>query len=355
MATITKRASGSFRARVRRKGMKSEDRTFETEAEAIEWGRETEAKIATGLTAHSKDPGSLDIGAAWLEYQNSIAYNQKAAGTRKREAAAIKAVIRLIGEYALSSLTAIIVQREFIDVRAREKSKKDKCIQGDTIRLEEIALSNILKWAKKRGIVLTNCCKGAEFEIPKLGKREERIHREQEEALMLAALIYNTARAGHDLEQGKLANWSPLAWLKFTMATGTRPGEAAKIKLSWINEETAEIHVPSEQHKTRVKRIIIVQHGSLTQAIQRAKAAKSKFLFYSISRSGVPTPLAYSGAFVKIRLLAGLSNDTLPHTMRHEYISRLFETTSLSDSQIAALVGDEDTASLRRYTHLRTS
>ena len=39
--------------------------------------------------------------------------------------------------------------------------------------------------------------------------------------------------------------------------------------------------------------------------------------------------------------------------MRHEVISRLFEDTDLSDSQIAALVGDVNVLSLAPYKHLR--
>lgn len=109
------------------------------------------------------------------------------------------------------------------------------------------------------------------------------------------------------------------------------------------------------RHKPGSMRVIIVTPGSLDAQIERAKKAKSAFLFYSTSRKGDPTFFKYSGIFNKIRKLAGLPKAVVPHIMRHEYISRLFETSSFSDGQIAALVGDADVASLKPYMHLRTN
>lgn len=354
MATISPLPSGSYRVRIRRKGMKSLDKSFKSEHEANEWARETESKQMVGHTAHSNAPGSMTVLKAWQGYQLSTIYGEKAPRTRQREVSAMKAIIRLLGEYSLTSLTGPIIQIEFIDKRAREKRKND-FIQGDTIRIEIATLGAILKWAKRRGYIQEVTTRLADFEMPKLGKRNARITREQEQDLYMAAHGYCEALAKKAIEERKEPNWSPLYWLHFVMDTGTRPGEAAKLKMEWIQNAGTEIHIPKEEHKPGTDRIIIVRKGALSKAMAQASKAKSTYLFFSISRKGIPTPLKYSGPYRKIRLLAGVPKEACPHIMRHERISRLFETTSLSDSQIAALVGDKDTASLRPYTHLRTS
>jgi len=351
LATISLLPSGSYRARIRRRGVKNLDKSFKTITEAEAWAKEIEAEQAKGYTAHSKEPGAMSLTEAWHGYQTSITYREKAPSTQKREQSAMLAVKRLIGEYSLTSLTEAIIQRDFIDKRTREK-RKDDYIQGDTVRIELVLVTSILIWAKRRGHISEVVSKKADFERPKLGKRDQRISREQEQQLRSAARIYNAMRAGEDLDAKKLPNFSPSAWLDFCLATGTRPGEAAKIELAWIKYENTEIHM---RHKPGTKRVIIVTPGSLEKQIERARAAKSKFLFYSISREGKPTYFKYSGTFTKIRTLAGLPKTIIPHIMRHEYISRLFETSGFSDGQIASLVGDEDVASLKPYMHLRTS
>lgn len=350
MATISLLPSGAYRVRIRRRGVKSLTQSFKSEKEADTWAKETEASLAIGFTAHVKEPGAMSLTEAWSGYQTSITYREKAPSTQKREQSAMLAVKRLLGDYSLTSLTEAIIQREFIDKRMLEK-RKDDFIQGDTVRIELVLITSILIWAKRRGHISEVVSKKADFEKPKLGKRDQRISQEQEQALRTSAKIYTATRIGIDLDAKKLPNYSPEAWLIFCLETGTRPGEAAKIQLKWIKDGNA-IHM---KHKPGAMRVIIVTPGSLDAQIERAKKAKSNFLFYSTSRDGHPTFFKYSGIFNKIRNLAGLPKTIIPHIMRHEYISRLFERSGFSDGQIAALVGDADVASLKPYMHLRTS
>lgn len=235
MATISLLPSGSYRARIRRRGMKNLDKAFKTKNEAETWAKETEAEQAKGYTAHSKAPGAMSLYEAWLGYKSSFRYSEKAPSTQKREVSAMLAVGRLLGDFSLTSISEAIIQSDFIDKRAREK-RKDKHIKGDTVRIEVVLITTILTWAKRRGHIAEVVSKRADFEKPKMGRRDQRISREQEQALRSAAKIYTTARAWQDIESKKPANYTPEAWLHFCLATGTRPGEAATIELKWIKE-----------------------------------------------------------------------------------------------------------------------
>lgn len=61
-----------------------------------------------------------------------------------------------------------------------------------------------------------------------------------------------------------------------------------------------------------------------------------------------------SHQWTTITELAGCGDVTF-HDLRHEAVSRLFEHTELTDTEIARISGHRDPRQLRRYTHLRPS
>jgi integrase len=57
---------------------------------------------------------------------------------------------------------------------------------------------------------------------------------------------------------------------------------------------------------------------------------------------------AYERACRKAKIV-----DLRMHDLRHEATSRLFETTTMRDSEVALVTGHKTLAMLKRYTHLR--
>lgn len=353
MATPRKQANGKWRVQIIRHGMPKFDKVVDTEEEAWQVIREAEVDLAKRrVSIAERTSASLDgvktVRDAWAGYKDSVKFEEKAAKTRSREIAASVAILRILGDYALHALTVRDLQH-FIDTRRKEKNQHGKRISGDTIRIEKSTLSSALSWAKRRGYVEQNIAYSArDLEMPRCEGREVRITQRQE------LQMYELAES-----RSERANQNFPVWLRFQFATGCRPGESARIKLAWVNLERGEIHIPRYAHKNRQPRLILLV-GDMLERIKRqaglAAVAGSPYLFWSISTvDGAFAPLYYDKAWNAIKTKVGLPTDAVPHSTRHEKISRLFETTDFSDSVIAALVGDVDAGSLKPYKHLRSA
>lgn len=353
MATPRLQANGKWRVQIIRKGMPKFDVVVDTEAEAWQAIREAEVDIAKRKAAIAERialtvDGVKTVRDAWDGYRSSVRFEEKAPKTQSREVSASVALLRILGSYALNALTLMDLQ-QFVDIRRQEKNQHGKRISGDTIRIEKATLSACLSWAKRRGYVQQNIAYSArDLELPKCKGREVRITHRQE------LQMYEIAESRNDR-----ANQNFPVWLRFQFATGCRPGESARIKLAWVNLERGEIHIPRMAHKNRRPRVILLV-GDMLERIRHqasmAALAGSPYLFWSVSTvDGKFKPLYYDKPWNAIKIKVGLPADAVPHSTRHEKISRLFELTDFSDSVIAALVGDVDTGSLKPYKHLRSA
>jgi integrase len=349
MASFQTLPSGSTRAFIRRKGHPKQHETFKTEEEARAWADRTEAAmlLRTAQAATDGTLGPMTIKGVWDLYIQSPAFKNKATSTRSREEDASTAVLRLLGDTALSNIDVPVVQTSFIDQRSGEKTARGKPVSGDTVRLEKALLSALFSFSLKRGYCKNNPMAGTKYDMPNKGVRDVRITFEQEVALKQAAWDY-LARAR--------VNETLLFWLNFTFDTGSRPGESARIELSWVDFKKMEIAMPRRGQKTRNPRIVILDER-LCEIIKpqydQAKMLGSKYLFFSHTKKHGYAPYAYYHPWRAICKMAGLPPEAVPHSGRHEFISRLFEYTEMSDSQIAALVGDVNVLSLGPYKHLR--
>lgn len=348
MPTFQQLPSGSWRASVRLAGHEPQYKTFKQRSDAESWAASAETSLRKiSLTALiDGETDALTFAQAYALYLESPAFLKKAATTRRREPQCAVAPLRLLGKTALIHISAPLLQSKFFDVRASEKGPRGQTLSGDTLRLEKALISSVFAFARRRGHVKINPTLAGDFELPTLGTRDIRISHQEEVLLTDTALEYiNHYRANRTLP----------FWLAFVFATGTRPGEAAKIERSWCNFRTNQIHIPRTGHKTRLPRVILIPEN-IVEFIKVqdviARHAESKYLFFS-GKEGDYKPYRYSHPWRKICRRVGIPDSVVPHGIRHEYISRLFQYTTLSDTQVAALVGDVHVLSLRPYTHLR--
>lgn len=351
MASYTKRKAG-IRVLIRRRAIGNLCRTFKTEDEAHAWAEAEEARMLREvLTAPPVETGGgTTLRDAWLLYEKSPESKKKAPSTRKREGQAIVPLLRHMGGLALASINRARAQR-YIDQRCTEKNPRGGDLAGDTIYREKEVLSSVFRWAMLRGYANVNPTKMG-LALPECHIREARISVAQESALYDAAFEYITPKG-----KGHPPNPNLFPWFQFIMMTGTRPGEAAKIELGWVNLPSREIHIPRMSHKTRRPRIILLTPAGAKMLELQAEYAKqqgSRYLFFSRGEKGIK-PYVYAKPWRAICKKAGVPDDVVPHSARHELISRLFEKTDLSDSQVAALVGDVHPLSLKPYTHLRAN
>jgi integrase len=369
MASITKLSSGSYRCQIRRKGFPTEGETFSTKAEADAWGKRREKEITGVIASRRPVTGGLRFKDLVDKYLNSTPYKNKSEGTQKRELVSAAPILARLGETPVELITGASIQMYLddrqLDRPLRRVKGKDgvmtskpidgKTISGHTVRLDKAFLSSVFRYAKRRDLVPANIMMDS-FDLPETNQRELRILPEQQ---------YKLFSAAQEMSKSKRTNQSLLPWLHFVFATGTRPGEAAKIELAWCDLKDSAINIPRRGQKKRNPRVVLIGDELLKKLkaqYARAKAAGSPYLFWSEgnSKGGVKKevraikPYGYYSAWRRIALRAGI-DATCPHIVRHEFICRLFENPrlNLSDGQIASLVGDVNTLSLEPYKHLR--
>jgi integrase len=351
MASYRTMKSGSTRVLIRRKTLGSLCKTFKTADEAHRWAEAEEARM---LRQVLEEPAGAAIGItlreAWEHYQRSPDFKKKAPSTRRRETQAAVPVLRHMGGLSMMAINRARAQY-YVDERCTEKNPRGEDLAGDTIYREKELLSALFRWAIIRGYATVNPTKMG-LAMPKCNIREARISVEQESKLYDAAFDYIEPKgAGHP------PNPNLFTWFQFVMLTGTRPGEAAKIELEWVNMKGKEIRIPRMSHKTRRPRIILLTEATARMVklqLEYAKGEGSHYLFFSRGKGGFK-PYAYAKPWRAICKRAGVPDSVKPHSARHELISRLFERTDLSDSQVAMLVGDVHPLSLKPYTHLRAN
>lgn len=374
MASVSELPSGKFRAQIRRKNLADIGKVFDTREEAVAWGNSREAELVSAKSSGVARPNAdITFQAAVQRYFDGPKFGEKASGTQARERTSSTRLLEYFGDYALTVIDGAMVQ-EYIDMRCNEKVKHkngktlDKKLSADSVRLEKAFLSAVFKFSKRRNLVTSNIMRDS-FELPTCIPKEGRITLKQQIDAYDAARYMATA---------KNANPCLLPWTYFVFETGTRPGEAAKIELSWVNLEERKISIPRIGQKKRNARVVLIGDelvDMLSQCYERAEEAGSKYLFFS--RANAPlerdpkgksvrrrrdaaetaarpcNPFSYYNAWRNLTAKAGFPKGINPHIVRHEFISRLFEDTDLNDSQIASLVGDLNVLSLGPYKHLR--
>lgn len=375
MATITQLANGKFRVQIRKKAIGYKEAYFGTREEAERWASETEHGL---LQRHHAAPAStkereLTFQSLVERYFASPVFEGKADSTRARERVTSIRLVEHFGRLALTVIDSAQIQ-DYFDLRCREYRRlsngkvSTKRVSGDTIRLERAFLGALYRYAKTRKIVAQNIMLDT-WELPKCKEKEARITLEQQ------LKLYNAAA---DAAEQPGTNPCFLPWLYFVFETGTRPGEAAKMELTWLQLDRCVVSIPRIGQKKRNARVVLLRKelaDMLREQAALAVAAGSRYLFWSRRaeprqtnsageavrrrRSKAETaereirPYAYYHAWRRICARSGIPPDCNPHIVRHEFISRLFESTTLNDGQIAALVGDVNVLSLNPYKHLR--
>ena len=139
MASIDKRSRRSWRARVRIPGHKDKTRSFNTQAEAQEWARMTEAQLRSGVDTIPNAAAEPTLALALDWYLEQETPKKKGAEQEARRIRAWKA--RELTKLKLSQLTPM----HFVEFRKQRET--DGCA-GNTIRLDLSLISDLFKTAR---------------------------------------------------------------------------------------------------------------------------------------------------------------------------------------------------------------
>lgn len=345
VATITELPSGHFRVRIRRTGAPLITRSFATRKEAEKWANEQEAALSGGAALplsvrEYREARQMTVADLFERYFTSYHFRQKSEKTQRGEKIKFPHIVRHLGEYSVVNITPGLIAA-YRDARINSLSARGGPVSPDQVRLEMALLCIVLELAAGEWqIVPANPCKGVKK--PRGNSRDRRITEDEEKRLRIALMARGDDR--------KLLRFTLLAYY-----TGMRAGEIAGLRREHVDLPKKQIKLPPTSTKNRQHKIVPLTDQVLNVLKQAVKVAPedSPFVFSSLTKAGAHKAYDYSCAWQRTLKLAGLSNLRF-HDLRHEFVSRLFEQTNLSDGQIAALSGHTDPRSLWRYKHLRT-
>ena len=208
-----------------------------------------------------------------------------------------------------------------------------------TVRKYFYALKTVLEWhSVQHTYELPPKLLDGHDVLPAWGiERERRLEDGEEQRLLDACNRMRVSKV----------EWKRL--IQLALETAMRLQELVKICWKDVNLEQRFINIPAEIVKTRTARQVPLSKKALALLREHESSMRKKGdrVFWQWKN-----PSRVSHSFKRITKNAECV-DLRFHDLRHEATSRLFERTSLSMMEIAAMTGHTDLKTLKRYIRLR--
>lgn len=335
MGTIEERGDYQFRARVRKRGVGSFVKTFETKAEAELWIAETEASMVRGSFVDTTGFQKTELRVLLDQYIKKD--NWKKKGAKKDES-----VIKLISEDPIAKMRLPLITQETIYQYMQRLS--DAGLAAATVSRRITILSVIFNAGiRKYGYRgLTNPCLGVERPKAPPGRtrrptrREIRWLRVETKSEMLRPVLIiaiETAMRRGEMSMIGEASLDRVNRILKLRGGETKSGYARDVPLS--RKAFAEIEKITDPDGG----IRCIKPDSLTQAFGRARTrAREKYLA-RCKRLGL-RPVE-----------PDFMEDLHLHDLRHDAVSRLFEDKGLEQVEVMSISGHRTTSMLKRYSN----
>lgn len=241
-----------------------------------------------------------------------------------------------VKKISMSSLAQIQMRKitsvdiaTYRDQRLTEKKRNsESTISPATVRLELSLLSNVFDIARiEWGMCGNNPVKDVRKPKPAAGRDRRLTSREERQILR-----YCNNHPNPEL----------LSIVTLALETAMRQGEILNIQWEDINLKARVVRLHETKNGTkRDVPLTLAARDALTRI-----GIKSQGRVFTYSSSGIKS----TWRFMREKL--GIENLHF-HDLRHEAISRLFETTALDAMEVAAISGHKSMSMLKRYTHLK--
>lgn len=315
MATITKRG-GRWVVQVRRKGLKSVNRTFPTKPEADKWARQIEGRMASDDWTDLSEAKRTTLAEALRRYEAERTPAKKGA---KQEHLRIAAWLK--HELAARPLGSVRSQEIAAYRTAMVKAGK----APTTIRNALTIISQVYELARTEWGMpgLVNPVRGVRMPKARQG-RDRRLEPGEEPRLFAACQEKGIGGA-----------------VRFAIETAMRQGEL--LALRWCDVKGNVAHV--RDSKTGDARSVPLSSRALAvlKALPASLDRKARIFPWSAHSLDHRFRRACQAAEI-----VGLRW----HDLRHEAVSRLFER-NLDALEVASVSGHKTLAMLKRYTHHR--
>ncbi len=334
MASITRNASGNWKAIVRRKGWPPIIKTFRAKRDAKDWARTTEDEIIRGIYIRRIDSERTTIDEALTRYLAEVSPG-KSPSSHHSDTRKAKTLREHLGTYSLAAVTPALVA-EFRDQRLAAG------LANNSVRLELALLSHLYTIAIREwglGLAMNPV---ANVRKPSPGNgRNRRLAPDEEQRLF---------------EELDRHSNPMLAWVaRIALSTAMRQGEILSLRRQQVDLLRRVVRL--QRSKNGDSRTVPLSQTALAafhQAMEHAANldVSSPLLFFGEpGRDGRRRPYVMQKVWADAVRRAGIE-DFRFHDLRHEAVSRLVEA-GLTDQQVATISGHRSMQMLKRYTHLR--
>ncbi len=333
LATITKNASGNWKAIVRKSGWPPAIKTFRTKRDATDWARHVEDEMVRGVFVDRADSHRLTLNAALTRYLSEVTPTKKPS-TAIKEKRRMKILKERLGRYSLTALTPEVIAK-FRDERLAEGKS------ANNTRLELALLSHLYTTAiREWRLGLTyNPVSMVRKPTPAPG-RDRRLRPTEEKRLLEAC----------DQHSNRMLGWI----VRLALYTGMRQGEIQSLRRDQVDlKRRVTTLTETKNGSTRTVPLTRAAVKVLRAAMNHAvRPIDTDLIFFGEpGRDGVRRPYAFNPAWFQALRRAKIQGLRF-HDLRHEAVSRLVEA-GLGDQEVAAISGHKSMQMLRRYTHLR--
>lgn len=361
MGSIKKRAlkdgTSVYDCRINRGVAGTLSKTFKRKDEAESWARAIEGKIDRGENISRKAQTTMFTVACAAYIQHYKPLKTKTRVLTPDEIMAVQSLNHDFKRFAISEITNQVIQAWIDRFLATEvatqprkkihpyynggldKDGKRKTYSESTVRRHFFVLKKILEWYSVREDFVLPSNLFLQLQVPRAwaGKRKRRLEAGELERL------HEAATKGYDHK----VEWPLL--VDFALNTAARMQEILKTKWSDLNLEGRSWTIPPENVKTSTFRTVPLSKKTLAilekMATLRVNGDDRVFHMWRDSAT-------VSKGFRRLVVRAGIE-DFRFHDLRHEGVSRLFETTDLTDSEIMSITGHTSSEMLKAYSALR--
>jgi len=362
---ILTRKNGEVRyeARVHRRGVKTQSKTFKTLEKAQEWKGRIDQLISFEVTdPHQLDPveAPAPISSKGMTVAKIIdAYlKSRAESTKPLASNQITDYNRVKTD--LGGLQADALRNEDLvnyvklllkTPRTQDQRRiKNNTLTGEprayaeaTIRKFITALRNALTWkAQNSDLRLTEFLFAFPHGLaPQAWKegRERRLKTGEEDKLYAAGLSQQSR------------TYTPEDWravIGFALETAMREQEIAKARWQDITQDGFRLTIPKRHSKTKKQRTVLLSKRAreIIKAQRKSCSENNPRIFHQF-----PNAKAICASFARLRKRANVEALTF-HDLRHEATSRLCEGGKLSIMETMEMTGHTSMTTFKRYVHL---
>ena len=321
MATIYKRGL-RWHALIRRKGLKTTDKSFETRKEAAIWSRDIESKVDRGIVNDIAKATRITMAELFDRYGAETASYKRNSRCEQYMLMMLK---NHLGHLTLSRLSREAVA-QFRDDRLAE-GKSPATVRNNLHLLSAVVTLAISDWGFELSYNPVRRIRKPQVD----NARDRRLETGEEQRLLEAA-----AKARNPMAR-------PLIIL--ALETAMRIGELLSLEWDNIDTDRRQAFLPRTKNgKARYVPLSSVAISTLN-TIERTEGQKRVFKWWC-------GPESFHNLWARLINRAGITNLRF-HDLRHEAASRLSDR-GMDILRIAAITGHSSLQMLKRYTHFRT-